>query len=55
MSEREQDALDLLRRIYNVEADTPMYDDGMVVNWTEGQIAAFIRKYGPFEATKGTT
>lgn len=48
MTERERDAIELLDRLYGRKADHPLLDAGMVENWMDEQIAAFIRKYGPF-------
>jgi hypothetical protein len=49
MSDREREAIDLLRRIYEGEAGHPLMDDGMVVEWIDNEIATFIRKHGAFD------
>jgi hypothetical protein len=41
------DATALLGRIHHGEADRALLDDGMVVEWIDREIAAYIRKYGP--------
>lgn len=49
VSEREQEAIELLDRIYGRKAGHPLVDSGMVEEWVDDQIAAFIRKFGSFE------
>ena len=48
MTERERDAIELLARLYGREADHQLSDAGMVEEWMDEQIAAFIRKHGSF-------
>lgn len=55
MTERERDAVELLDRIYNRKAGYPLLDAGMVENWIDEEIAAFIRKHGPFASSRSAT
>lgn len=47
-TERERDAVELLDRIYGRKADHPLHDAGMVEDWMDKEIMAFIRKHGSF-------
>lgn len=46
--DRERDAIDLLRRLYERDAGHQLSDSGMVEEWMDDEIAAFIRRYGAF-------
>lgn len=41
------EAARLLNRIYTGNSPEPLYDDGMVCEWVDREIQAFIREHGP--------
>ena len=46
--DREAAAVEVLRRIYEGDSGHPLHDDGMTCEFADNEIAAFIRKFGPF-------
>lgn len=49
MTEREQDAIDLLRRFYEGDLGKPLNDSDEVCDWLDNEIGAFISKHGTFK------
>ena len=46
--DRGRAAVEVLRRIYEGDFDALIFDSGMTVECIDDEIAAFIRKFGPF-------
>lgn len=44
---REEAAVEVLRRLYAGDAPEPLMEYDMVVEWVDQEIAAFVRKFGP--------